>query len=211
MLRIERVVPAARVALGLTMLAVTCALGDSGSEIVPKAREKVRYQGLAAHCPFSLASAPVATPAPQASFAANWFVSGIGRIGGKDFVSIKSRDLSTQFSLYAGEQRRANEIALVSVTWSDAVGKSTVILRKGTETAKLEFNEAEVHQAPKGPVMAGNAPANNVARPPGSGVITFAPPTSTSAAALARNPIAPQGLAVMPAQRRRVAPIRPPQ
>jgi hypothetical protein len=37
---------------------------------------------------------------------------------------------------------------LVKVTWSDSVGKSTVTLCKGTETATVEFNEAEVHGVP---------------------------------------------------------------
>jgi len=39
--------------------------------------------------PFAVAT-PVAPAAePQASFAANWFVSGIARIGDQDFVTIK--------------------------------------------------------------------------------------------------------------------------
>jgi len=60
---------------------------------------------------------------PQASFAANWFVSGIARIGDQDFVTIKARDLSTQFSLYGNEPDQKYGVTLASVDWSDAVGE----------------------------------------------------------------------------------------
>ncbi len=140
---------------------------------LPKPFPKARYEPLRRESPFALAS-PQATPTPpQASFASNWFVSGIARIGDEDFVTIKSRDLSTQFSLF-GRGDAVNGVGLASVTWSEAVGKSTVILRKGTETAKLEFNEAELHATPppaaKPPAAGGVTPPNNAAaggpRPP---------------------------------------------
>jgi len=193
-------------AFGLSIALAVCALGDPALEGVPAAHEKARYEALRAHSPFSLATAPASTPAPPASFAANWYVSGIGRIGDADFVTIKSRDLSAAFSLFAGESKNAGEVALVSVNWSDVVGKSTVILRKGTETAKLEFNEAELHAAP--PPAAGTAqtakPAVNGAAPIG---VPAAPagarPPGNPPVAMAPNPIA--------APRRRVAPIQAPQ
>ncbi|HEY3898256.1 MAG TPA: hypothetical protein VGM54_06570 [Chthoniobacter sp.] len=113
-------------------------------ESLPTARSKDRYAQLRQHSPFTLA-APTATPSPdKASFAVNWYVSGIGRLGGQYFVTIKSRDLSTQFSLY-GEEASKEGVTLVGIDWSESVGKSAVRVRKGTETAKLEFNEAEIH------------------------------------------------------------------
>jgi hypothetical protein len=192
-------------ALGLSLAAATCAFAEPAA-VVPKAPEKSRYQALLAHSPFSLATAPAPVAVAQGSFASNWYVSGIGRIRGADFVSIKSRDLSTQFSLYGGEKARAGEVALVSVTWSDVVGKSTVILRKGTETAKLEFNEAELHGPPQGSPGSptpGRATAGNVPR--------LGPAGAAPMPAIARPPGAPAGIAAMPIPRRRVAPIRPPQ
>src|SRR5258708_5891960 len=62
-----------------------------------------RYATMAERSPFALSTAPAPVAAPQASFAANWYVSGIARVGDADFVTIKSRDLSTQFSLFAHE------------------------------------------------------------------------------------------------------------
>jgi hypothetical protein len=128
---------------------------DPALDGLPKAREKSRYQSLRAKSPFALATEPSGTPPAQASFAANWFVSGIGRIGGSDFVTIKSRDLSTAFSLFAEESDPKTGVTLASVAWSDAVGKSTVVLRKGNETAHLKFNEAEVRATPAAAAVAG--------------------------------------------------------
>jgi hypothetical protein len=102
-----------------------------------------RYDAIGEKSPFALAT-PVAAPAaPQASFAANWFVSGIARVGETDFVTVKARDLSTQFSLFGHEPHAGNGVSVASVNWSETIGKSTVILQKGSETAKLEFNEAD--------------------------------------------------------------------
>ena len=130
----------------LLLLAARAAMG--GDAPVPVAMPGERYDGMSARSPFTLASAaPIV--AASASFAANWYVSGIARLNDEDFVSIKARDLSTQFSLFGREANPQNGVALASVQWSDTVGKSTVILRKGTETARLEFNEAELRNAPR--------------------------------------------------------------
>jgi hypothetical protein len=117
-------------------------------------------------CPFALTS-PIAAPAPaRAFFAANWYVSGIARLGDADFVTIKARDLATEFSLYGQEPNPQNHVSLVRIDWSDEVGKSIVTIRKDTETAKLEFNEAEVRGLAQGspPPSAVDAPSNGAFR-----------------------------------------------
>ncbi|HEY3900009.1 MAG TPA: hypothetical protein VGM54_15480 [Chthoniobacter sp.] len=173
------------------------ALGDPIPESIPVAPKKARYESLRIKSPFSLATAPVAAPVPQASFAANWFVSGIGRIGGEDFVTVKSRDLSTEFSLYAHESDPKTGVILASVSWSDSVGKSTVILRKGNETARLEFNEAEVRAVRAQPAVAGVRP-----------IPTAIP---NGAAPLANGARGPGADKPVPVPIRRGAPIKPPQ
>jgi hypothetical protein len=141
---------------------ITCA-----QTAVPQAFPKGRYDQLSQHSPFSLATIqPPAAPAGP-GFADNWYVSGIGGIGDDTFVTIKSRDLSTNFSLYANEPDPKTGVSVASVNWSDTIGKSTVILRKGTETAKLEFNEAEIHAAPAAANPKG-AP-NGIAKGPAGG------------------------------------------
>jgi hypothetical protein len=135
-------------------------------------------------CPFALAS-PIAAPvAPQAVFAAHWYVSGIARLGDADFVTIKARDLATEFSLYGQEPDPENHVTLVRIDWSDEVGKSIVTIRKDAETAKLEFNEAEI----RGPRQ-GSPPADQLGKtgvPPSSVNSPTGPGSSTSRRLLPR-------------------------
>ncbi len=143
---------------------------------IPAAWPRDHYTSLAAQSPFAVASAAPPIPETRGSFAANWFVTGLGNLNGKDFVSIKARDLSTQFSLYGDEPR--DGVSIVRVIWVGETGKSTVVLRKGHETAEVAFNESEIRSpattaATKGsqpgkanPVAArGNGPATTLGRP----------------------------------------------
>ena len=116
---------------------------------VPHSRPASRYQSMKQQSPFALATPVEPGAALQASFAANWVVSGIARLGDVDYVTIKARDLSAEFSLYGHDANSQNGVALASIEWSDKIGKSAVIIKKGTETAKLEFNEAEMNGPPQ--------------------------------------------------------------
>lgn len=127
----------------------------SEEDPAPKPLPAERYETMASQSPFALATVTAPPAAPQASFAANWFVSGIARLGDADFVTIKSRDAALQFSLFGHEPNTEHGVSVASVNWSETIGKSTVILQKGTEMAKLEFNEADL----RGPAPATAAPA----------------------------------------------------
>jgi len=197
-------------------------------EAVPTAFPKTRYESVRAHSPFALATVEAPPVTPQASFAANWFVGGIARIGDDDFVTIKSRDLATEFSLFAHETDSATGVTVASVNWTDVIGKSTVILRKGTETAKLEFNEEVIHAAPVAAVVAGKG------GPPGPNGVNQprTPPTINGQPMIngqqpqqrapngQMNPVIPnpvmtnparQGAGAAPAVHRRAMVIQPPQ
>lgn len=118
---------------------------------IPEPWTAERYAAISRQSPFALATPAAPVSAPQASFAANWYVEGIARIGEADFVTIKSRDLSTQFSLFGHEPDPRSGVVLSGVDWSETVGKSTVTVRKGNEVARLEFNEATLRSpAPPG-------------------------------------------------------------
>jgi hypothetical protein len=166
-------------------------------EAVPTAPSPDRYSRLSQHCPFAVASA-VAPAMTTGSFAANWFISGIGRMGDVDFVSIKARDLSTQFSLFGQEPK--DGVVLVEVNWSNVVGKSTVTLRKGSEVARLAFNEAIVHASPTTEV------ADASAKDPASALGVVLPRTTSL-----QRPFAPTASAAQDAApvtvRRRIRPI----
>ncbi len=143
--------------------------GWSGENPIPTPLPAERYAAMASQSPFALATVTAAPAAPQASFAANWYVSGIARIGDTDFVSIKSRDAALQFSLFGQEPNQEHGVSVSSVNWSETIGKSTVILQKGTEMAKLEFNEAELRGAPSVAAVPLNPTAaqNAQRKPPG--------------------------------------------
>ena len=141
-----------------------------------------RYEAMIAKSPFALATppAPVAAP-PDKSFADGWYVSGLAQLDGKDFVTIKSRDLAVQFSLFGPEPK--DGVSLQKVEWSPAIGRSTVTIVKDGQTAKLEFNQAELSSAPSAaappampagaarPLVSGPAGARPVVPRPGQPVI----------------------------------------
>lgn len=111
--------------------------------VLPAAHPASRYDTMLERSPFALATPPTVVAAPVASEFSQWYISGLGRWEDKDFVSIKSRDLGTNFTLY-GNEPNADGIQLVGVEWSNERGKSTVTIKKGTEFGKLEFNQAEI-------------------------------------------------------------------
>jgi len=168
-------------------------------EALPNAPPAARYAGMKEKCPFAVATAPAAPEAPKASFAANWYVSGIGRLGGEDFVSIKARDLSAQFSLYGSEADAKTGVALVSIKWEEAVGKSTVVLRKGSETAQLEFNEAEVHATSQPAGVAKTAANGQTVGAPGATAPPGAGAKATASNGVPHPPQRPPGPVQIPA------------
>ena len=118
-----------------------------------------RYDKLIRKSPFAPPSvAPVVAAVP--GFAANLYLSGLAKIGDRDFVSISSRDQAVKWSLFAGESN-VDGIQLVSVQWADAVGKSKVTVKKGTEFAVLEYDQALLQK----PVTMTPQPIN-IAQPP---------------------------------------------
>jgi hypothetical protein len=141
-----------RVSLAALLTGCVCRAEDPAPAPLPADR----YATMAAQSPFALATAVAPSSVSPDSFAANWYVSGIARLGDADFVTIKSRDAALQFSLFGREPSREQGVSVASVNWSETIGKSTVILQKGTEMAKLEFNEAEL----RGPVVAGTTPTS---------------------------------------------------
>lgn len=132
---------------------------------IPKSYPAERYEALIAKSPFALAT-PVAAPPPppDKSFADGWYVSGLARLDGKDFVTIKARDLSAQFQLFGEEP--TNGVALKKVEWSSSIGRSKVTIEKDGQSATLEFNQAELQAPTAGapPVPVGGQPG--AIRPP---------------------------------------------
>jgi len=111
---------------------------------IPVGLPPARYEQMVLKSPFALAT-PAAPPvAATPGYAASLYVTGVAKIGEQDFVSIASRDQQQpRFSLLSGEVGK-DDISLVSVDWSEQIGKSKVTIKKGTELAVLEFDQAAV-------------------------------------------------------------------
>lgn len=152
----------------LIIIAIAGAALPAGAieSAIPAAFPAERYETMIARSPFALATppAPVAAPAEK-NFAEGWFVSGLAQLDGKDFVSIKSRDLGVQLSLFGSDPR--DGVTLQKVEWSPALGKSTVTIAKDGQTAKLVFNEAEMQTGASAPTAPVALPPGAI-RPPGS-------------------------------------------
>ena len=169
----------------LPILALLAGHALAVDSAVPAPFPADRYGAMTDKSPFALAT-PVAPPAvPQSSFAANWYLTAVGRdADGQDFVTIKAHDGSASFSLFGREENPDTQVSLASVDWSDTFRKSTAILKKGTETAKVIFSQdtqmtavgqAPAGQRPGGPVPMPGAPLPPVTVGVGGGGVTQTP------------------------------------
>ena len=135
---------------------------------LPTATPLERYQPMLDKSPFALAT-QAAMPPPvteSAGFSKDLILTGIARLSEGEFVSIATRDQSQRFALSTGESY--NGITVASVAWSDAIGKTKVTLKKGSEYGVIGFDEALLAAAAQGGRPAGaQPPVNGQTLPPG--------------------------------------------
>ncbi len=131
-------------ALGILLLLHTQGIAAVSTALpIPLLLE--RYQAMLEHSPFAVASQAPAAPVAAAGFAKDLVLTGAARLGDGDFVTITTRDQTQRFSIKSGETY--NGISVVSVAWSDAVGKTKVTLQCGSEFGVIGFDEALLHSA----------------------------------------------------------------
>ena len=149
---------------------------------LPKAFPVSRYSALFEKSPFAVATAaPEAAPAAE-NFATNFVVTGIAKnrgVDGKEVytVFVRSRDLATRLVL-TGDKPSDDGISVVSVEEAAVAAKSAVVLKKGSETGRVEFDQAALaanvgggqppptaSQAGKAGVPINKAPTSAAARP----------------------------------------------
>jgi len=130
------------IACGMILLQSLCGpvLRGEITADLPASLPPDRYEQMVKKSPFALATPVVVAPVTP-PFASTLYVTGIAKIGNADFVSISSRDSQTKLSLLAGEPGQ-DDISLVSIDWSEQIGKSKVTIKKGTEFAVLQFDQA---------------------------------------------------------------------
>ena len=163
--------------LSASILAAVHAAPAAGPTI-PQRPQPDAFQKLTEDWPFALATPVAAVAAPVAPWSSNYFVSGIGKNyeSGKEevFVAIKKKDGTGAFSLYGTQANTDEDVSIGGIEWSESIGKSRVTLKKGSEFATIEFDQAAIQtpvgQAPNmarpgAPILPGGKP---MIRPPGA-------------------------------------------
>ena len=145
---------------------------------IPKAFGRDRYASLVEKSPFAIATAPVEVVAPVENFATNWVLTGLSKKRGKEgepvyTAFVKSKDLSTRLVI-TGDQP-TEDVYLVSVDEAPVAYKSSVILKRGGETGRVEFDQATV--AASAPATPGVPPG---AKPGGVQGVPAVRPSSSS-------------------------------
>ena len=161
------------IALALITASTVFAATDA---IVPQPFSRERYEKTRDNSPFILATKeePKVDDNKPLPFA-NLYVVGLGRAEGKEYVTIVRLGEEANPIRLWGSTPDEDGMSVQQVVWSDAIGKSKVKLKKGTEVGEIGFSENAVKSAVAGspvPQPNGNrppvpgAPTNGFNRPP---------------------------------------------
>ncbi|MEY5025062.1 MAG: hypothetical protein RLZZ244_590 [Verrucomicrobiota bacterium] len=129
---------------------------ESRSEI-PMAYPVSRYDALLGKSPFALATAAPEPVAPVENFATNWVLGSLSGSRSSEksdqlswFATVKSRDLQTHMIVTEKPNSQGVSIDRVELPEGLVSTKAVVYLRKGSETGKVEFDQATVSAAASG-------------------------------------------------------------
>ena len=132
-------------------LCAAVATAPAAGPTIPQRPPPETFQKLTEDWPFALATPAAPVAAPVAPWSSNYYVSGIGKsyLSGAEeiFVAIKKKDGTGAFSLFGNQPNKEEDIAIGGIEWSATVGKSKVTLKKGTEFATIEFDQAVTQPA----------------------------------------------------------------
>ncbi len=178
-------VPApAETSVALEELSVAAALPEKAAKAagadLPKAFPPSRYSALLEKSPFAVATAAPEAAPPAENFSTNFVITGLAKNRGADgkevhTVFVRSRDLSTRLVL-TGDKPSDEGISVVSVEEAAVAARSVVILKKGSETGKVEFDQAALAAS-----SGGGQPPPAAPQPGKSGVPGSKAPTSSAA------------------------------
>lgn len=131
------------------LVGCTGVMGAEDATAIPKPFALDRYDALLGKSPFAVASAPPeAPPVSTENFATNWVVTGLSKnrtaAGAVSYTAfIRSRDLSTRM-VVTGDKPNSDGVSIESVTEAPIAAKSVVMVKKGSEIAKVEFDQAAI-------------------------------------------------------------------
>ena len=154
----------------LAILFTTASALVAAENIIPVAYTKDRYEETFGNSPFALETKVEAPAAPKEDSFKNLELKGLGQADGKDYVIIQK--VGEPNSMRFWGQEPTDGMFVKEVHWSDKMGETYVIVRKGSEEGKVGFNELAMHSG-AAPSAAPNpgAPVNRGAvqpRPPGN-------------------------------------------
>ena len=122
----------------IILIATTSAL-VAAENIIPVAYTKDRYGETFSNSPFALETKVEAPTAPKEDAFKNLELKGLGQADGKDYVIIQKVGESSSMRFWG--QEPTADMFIKEVHWSDKMGETYVIVRKGSEEGKVSFNE----------------------------------------------------------------------
>ncbi len=147
----------------LTFIALTASAIAATDGAIPQPFSRERYEETRTTSPFVLATkSDDKPPAEIINPFANLYIVGLGRVDGKEYVTIVRRgEETTPIRLWGKEEN--DGISVQQVVWSDKFGQSKVKLKKGADVGEIAFDENATKAALVGTPIAGQQQN----RPPG--------------------------------------------
>ena len=132
---------------------LTCLHGAMAlAGVIPDPLPASRYDKMLDQSPFAVAT-PTEAPAEKiVGWAENLYLGPVAHITKdgeeKDFVVVKSRSDPTGSFTLIGNAENSDGIQLVKLEWSENPAKAKAVVKKGTEFATLEVNQADFTNPP---------------------------------------------------------------
>ncbi len=146
----------------LTFLALSASAIAATDSAIPQPFSRERYEETRTASPFVLATkSDDKPPAEVINPFAQLYIVGLGRVDGKEYVTIVRHGEETKPIRLLGNEEHEG-ISVAQVIWSDKFGQSKVKLKKGTDVGEIEFDQNAKAQAIAGTPMPGQQN-----RPPG--------------------------------------------
>ena len=148
----------------LTFLALTASAVAATDSAIPQPFSRERYEETRTASPFVLATkSDDKPPAEVINPFAQLYVVGLGRVDGKEYVTIVRHGEETKPIRLWGSEASEDGISVQQVVWSDKFGQSKVKLKKGSDVGEIGFDENATKSAIAGTPM----PGQQANRPPG--------------------------------------------
>ena len=121
------------------------------ADVLPPQYSFDRYTKMTEHSPFAIATAVKA--APEINFAKDLYIANAAHTDDGDMVTVASVS-DQKFKEYLTSKEPVDGYSIVSIDWSEDIGKTKVTISKDGKTALLTFNQTLLASAIKTPAQA---------------------------------------------------------